>query len=70
MKLTRTQKAIIKAMHRIRTPTTVNEIAITSQISWITVKTNLSILKKRKMVKNQKRKSRELWSINYDIFDF
>ena len=72
MKLTRTQKAIIKAMHRIRTPTTVNEIATTSQVSWITVKDNLKILKKYGLVNYKRRKtkktSRNYWYINYSMF--
>ena len=68
MPLSRTQRDILKAMHRIRKPTTVNEIAKVSQLSWITVKTNLATLQKHKLVILEKKKLRKTWILNYDRF--
>ncbi len=72
-KLTRTQKNIINTMHRLRYPATINEIGETADISWVTVKSNLSILKKYDLVnfniKKTQKTSRKYWFINYDIFE-
>ncbi|MCK5473889.1 MAG: helix-turn-helix transcriptional regulator [Candidatus Aenigmarchaeota archaeon] len=69
MPLSRTQRDILKAMHRIRKPTTVNEIAKVSHISWITVKNNLEILQRHNLVILQKRTLRKTWVVNYAMFD-
>lgn len=69
MTITRTQREIIKAMHRLRKPATVHEIAEASQISWITVKNNLSALEKIGLVAGKTEKKRQLWMIKYEVFD-
>ena len=73
MPLSRTQREILKAMHRIRKPTTVNEIAIRAQISWITIDNNLKLLHKQKLVlvnvTKTKKTTRKHWRINYARFD-
>ena len=73
MALSRTQREIIKAMHKLRKPSTVNEISTMSQITWITVNNNLKILLKHNIVfvnvTKTKKTSRKYWSINYEIFD-
>lgn len=69
MTITRTQKEIVNAMHRLRKPATVYEIAETSQISWITVKNNLAVLEKNGLVTDKTEKKRQLWTIKYEVFD-
>ena len=73
MALSRTQREIIKAMHKLRKPSTVNEISTMSQITWITVDNNLKILLKHNIVfvtvTKTKKTARKYWSINYAVFD-
>lgn len=73
MPLSRTQRDILKAMHRLRKPSTVNEISTMSHITWITVDNNLKILLKQRLVFiaviKTKKTTRKLWRLNYAIFE-
>ena len=73
MPLTRTQRDILKAMHRLRKPSTVNEISTKSHITWITINNNLKILLKQRLVfvtiTKTKKTTRKLWRLNYAMFE-
>ena len=73
MPLSRTQRDILKAMHRLRKPSTVNEISTMSHITWITVDKNLKLLYKQGIVlvtaTKTKRATRKYWRLNYAMFE-
>jgi len=67
MTYTRIEKGILRAMHQINRPATINEIAQWSEYSWITVRKHLRELKKAGIVSYKKEGNRKYWRIKYEL---
>jgi len=68
MKISRIERGILRSMHQINRPATVNEIADWSEYSWMTVRKHLLELEKLGIIVYKTKNKRKYWYIRYEIF--